>query len=989
MLLKSHLFAQNNQIRAYTLEHGLPQSQVYDIVQDIIGYIWIGTQGGGIAKFDGNEFEIFNEKRGLISNQIHAISIIDNRIFIGTRYGLSIKNKNQFENYSSPQINKILDIDKLVYVATNKGFYWIDSKNKLVLKSITTEIDNSIINDVVYKNNWFWLATNSGLWKISSDFKSQERINPYNFTSIVFYKNKLISSSFNNGILELDLDTNTTQFVNQTKRINSLQIFSDNNLWISTDNNGIAIINAENYALTETINKKNGLSISHIRKCMMDKQSNVWVASSGGGLLKISENNFKHYDKDTGLKGNRIYAVKSINHEVWLSNSEEGLMKIDSLGIHKIDQDNGFLNLKVKTLANDNNGNVFAGTDGKGLLILHNSKKDSVISILKDDRYIQKDTIVDYSFTDTLNTKHHFPFDWIRKVHVRKNTIWVASYSGGIVEFRYDFKRKKVLSLKKYNHKNGIRDLYINDINSDDTGKLWYATKNGELGYIFKQKVTHLGKVLDKNRSIQTIIFHNNQLFLGTFGKGIWWSDLSKKLKFYQLTGKKELYSNNIYQLIFDNNNQLWAGSENGIDKISLNPDNLITDVNHFGRNDGFLGIETCLNSVTKDNDGNLWFGAIYGLTKLEPSLKERQQSKPNIYFEDIEVMNKSIDSLPTLLHENAILKLKPDQKHITFYYKTVDISHPKELKYRWKIDDSKWSNWSSDTKINIASNFGNHQFEVQSRNLSWQLSDAINFSFFIEKPLFKKAWFQRLLYGLAALFLLSLILIYLRRVKQKNKKEKAQLQIQNHLLSLEQKALQLQMNPHFIFNVLNGIKAMSSHNKADMNTTINKFATLLRNTLTNSRKNAITLQQEIITLKNYIEVEQLMSEKPFDYEIVTNLDLDTEEILIPPMLIQPFIENAIRHGIMAVKRKGKLSVTFSNNEQFLMCEIQDNGIGIHQSKQEKTKTSHQSMALQVTKERIEHLVGNNTMQVSEIVDKNNKPKGTLVKFKIPLETDY
>jgi len=361
------------------------------------------------------------------------------------------------------------------------------------------------------------------------------------------------------------------------------------------------------------------------------------------------------------------------------------------------------------------------------------------------------------------------------------------------------------------------------------------------------------------------------------------------------------------------------------------------------------------------------------------------------LFLEDVEVMNESLDSIPLqkFSKNKNVLHLQPNQNLLAFYFKTVDINHPKELQYRWKLDRFKWSNWNTDTKVNIASDYGKHTFQAQSRNLNWIESDVVSFQFEREKPLFKKTWFIWTFFTVLGLIFLSFIYLYFRRLRKKNKLEKERLQLENNLLTLEQKALRLQMNPHFIFNVLNGIKAMSISDVKTMHKTINKFATLLRATLTNSRKNEITLAEEIHTLKNYIEVEQLMTEKQFSYQIDVKTDMDTEEILIPPMLIQPFVENAIRHGIMVVDRVGVLQIQFETKKDFLYCTIIDNGIGINKSKENKPKSNHQSMALEVTKERIEHLSGANTLIIEEIIDKNNTLAGTKASFKIPLITDY
>ena len=212
---------------------------------------------------------------------------------------------------------------------------------------------------------------------------------------------------------------------------------------------------------------------------------------------------------------------------------------------------------------------------------------------------------------------------------------------------------------------------------------------------------------------------------------------------------------------------------------------------------------------------------------------------------------------------------------------------------------------------------------------------------------------------------------------------------MKNRLLTLEQKALQLQMNPHFIFNVLNGIKALGNAGKIDeLNNNISKFSVLLRGILNNSRKEEITLQEEINLLKNYIELEQRMSSKTFTYAINTQLNnIDPEEILIPTMLIQPFVENSIEHAFQK-NIKGEIFINFEVKHYFLHCSITDNGIGIHQSKQQKQHLHHKSVALKVSKERLYIISTKSNLKITEIKE-GKQVKGTQVNFRIPLKTDY
>ncbi|WP_109433895.1 MULTISPECIES: sensor histidine kinase [Aquimarina] len=1000
----SSLSAQNNQLRAYTLEDGLSQSQVYDIIQDEIGYLWLGTQGGGLCRFNGDEFKIWNENDGLQSNYIHSLAFVNDSLFIGTKNGLSIKTKNRFTNLEGPRINKICLIEDKIYLATNIGIYEYRKSLGLIKINLNTKINTSIINDIVFDGRLFWVATNKGLWKLN-DIKQNagiiERHSAYDFTAAIFHNNKVFAAAFNQGILVLNTNAKTygNHWIQKPVRVTNISVHNDGELWFSTDNDGITIIDSEKYREKKKINRKNGLAVSHTRKSILDRQSNIWIATSGGGFYKYFQNNFVHYDKNTGLKGNRVYAVHNAKNGIWASNSEVGLVQIDSLGIHNIPQEEQLSEVKIKTITSDISGNIWAGTEGKGILFKKISQVDSVFTDTIQNIEADKDPIIT---TDTIvktviknhiiDTDKGLPSNWIRAIEVIDNTIWVASYSAGISRFTYDSEKKRILSLKKFSGKNGINDLHIRDMKQDSTGKIWYATQNGHLGYIKKNKVTHLGNVLKQATAISSILFHKNTIYIGTAGRGIWWSDLDGDIAFKKLKGRKKPYSDNIYQIIFDDKDNLWAGSERGVDRIELNQSNDIVDIFHFGRNDGFLGIETCLNAVTKDEQGNLWFGAIYGLTKYQPTGTTKATIKPSLYFEEVEVAYRSVDSirLSVWANSNHILKLTPNQTELSFSYKTIDLDHPNDVEYRWRLNNSEWSPWSSDHRQNLAGlAYGSHAFTAQSRNYRWEESEPIAFQFFIDSPIYEKGWFQLAVLAMIILFIGGYALSYVRRVKQKNKEERNRLEMKNHLLSLEQKALRLQMNPHFIFNALNGIKAMGTSNPNRMNNTINTFATLLRETLYNSRKDYITLDQEIQTLKHYVEIEQLMASKPFTYDIVVDSDLDPEEILIPPMLIQPFVENAVRHGILKGSRDGELKVQFHTTEEFLHCTVLDNGQGIFQSQKAKTKTDHQSMALTVTRERLESISGKDSLNIREIMQNGNSVAGTEIAFKIPLQTDY
>ncbi len=391
------------------------------------------------------------------------------------------------------------------------------------------------------------------------------------------------------------------------------------------------------------------------------------------------------------------------------------------------------------------------------------------------------------------------------------------------------------------------------------------------------------------------------------------------------------------------------------------------------------------INTVYQDNQKNIWLATSNkGIYKLKG--KSTSKEKPIITFQNIEVVYKTLDSI-NINNYTKTLQLKPTKNHISFTYKTVTINSPKNVLYRYKLNN-QFSSWTTKNTVDLAYlNPGNYTFIAQSK-IDETKSKPIQFRFFIDTPIYQKSWFQWSGISLATLLLSGIIFFYIRKNKAKNNAKIEKLQLENHLLSLEQKALQLQMNPHFIFNVLNGIKALGNSGKSvELNTTISKFSTLLRGVLNNSRQEEISLAEEISVLKNYIELEQQMNSGSFEYQINTNLNFDSEEILIPPMLIQPFVENSIKHGFKT-KEGGQIIINFSTNNDFLHCNIIDNGIGIHQSKKHKKTSDHNSVAIKVTEERIKTLTRKNTFTIDEIIE-NNNTTGTKVFFKIPLKTDF
>lgn len=992
LLVNLASLAQNNQIKVYALEDGLPQSQIHAMAQDYKGYLWLGTQGGGLAKFDGERFEVYNESNGLSSNYINALLTSGDTIYIGTKVGLTVKTKYRFNNIELPHVIKVVSIRDQILVLTKKGVYEILENFQTQEISIPEDLENSNINEIIFHDGKYWFATNRGLW-YSTSLKgandSATLVEQGQFVALSAINDNIYASTFDDGTFVFNTNLQDHILIREPLRINTSTIINEQ-LWVLSDNDGASIIDLETNSELFYLNSSNGLPVSNVKQVLQDRESNIWLATSGGGLVKYFQNNFKHYSTQTGLKGDQIYAVHHFDGEVWIATSNKGLMRLDDNGIHDIEIPDEFSNVKIKTIKSDQVKNLWLGSEGKGIMFKGTISLDSTPTKRSVKTKIPLFNSIEVA--KVWNSDNGFPFDRIRDIAIINNTIYAASYDQGIVQFTYDAQSDNFKINNTFNSSRGIEDVELNQLAVDNNNRLWYVSQQGHIGYILKNQVNHLGNVLQLNVPIHSILFYRNTLYLGTAGEGIWWSSDNDFSTFRKLQGAKDLSSENIYQLIVDDQGFLWAGTERGVDKLQINNDNEIIDAFFFGRNDGFLGTETCLNAVDKDDKGRLWFGTLYGLSEYEPYELDQNFKKPIIYLEDLKVAYNSVDSVNLMEWTNSdkVWQLSPEQTQVSFSFKTIDLNHADGVAYRYKLNDNEWSAWTSNNTQEFSElNFGEHRFNVQSRNHRWIESDPITFSFFIETPLHKKSWFITVIITIIALIILAIVFEYIKGLKRKNARDKKQLELENHLLNLEQKALRLQMNPHFIFNVLNGIKAMAPSKPDKMNDTVNSFASLLRETLVNSREDTISLEQEIKTLKHYIEVEQLMSLEGFKYDIAVNSDLDPEEILIPPMLIQPFVENAIRHGILKGPRPGELKIRFDVQNDTLKVSITDNGIGIYQSQQNKTTTDHQSMALKVTKERLQSIAGKDVLEITELKHSDGNVLGTNIKFELPLETDF
>jgi ligand-binding sensor domain-containing protein/sensor histidine kinase YesM len=990
------LQAQAQNFVTYSLAQGLPQSQVFATVQDSKGFMWFGTQGGGICRFDGLDFQTFTTDNGLPSNYVNAIfEDADKRLWVGTNAGVCYFNGKVFEKIPAVESR---GLQVLCFCQTRKGGIWLGTDRGIfVCNPVSKTVQQVLLPNIPESIAvWALLPTERGIW-IGTDagaFRTGDQ--PVRLTT----KNGLLSNGVRafaktwdghfwiatsgGGVVVYDEGQSqvSAQYPNPAWTT-CLLPDAAGKIWIGTSDNGVAVFNPADSTWTQTTERQ-GFPHQYVRSMACDNAGNIWVGTSGGGVVKFMESQpFSHFGASHGLAGSRVYALeKNANGGLLLAVSQVGLQVIDSSGIAAFERDSGWLTgVKSRSIATDNFGRVWVGTEGKGVVVFDSSGMFNVAGL--PNNIIQK--IIPGAPGD----------------------MWVAT-SNGIARINYALKNS--FNLHLFGKEAGLKGLIINTMHLDNRSNLWFADQLGNVGLIQNGKLERFfgqenGLPGTPVRCIATNAA--GHLWVGTKGAGIFEADPNiDPVRFQPIHTPKKLASDNIYLLVFDLVGNLWAGSESGVDKISFaNNSAIISDNQHFGKNEGFLGIETCQDAALCDRAGNLWFGTMNGLMKYSPSNRKTTGAAPILHFEDITLFYKPLEQTKYARWVKPLgglyngLELPWNENHLSFEFRAVDLAHPDALQYRWKLDgapNTGWSPLSSQPSVNFAGlQPGEYTFSVQATSDGSLFSETISASFSVKKPFWQLLGFQLLvalgLVGVGILLARSRI----RRIKKAEKAKRTHLELQNHLLQLEQKALQLQMNPHFLFNALNSIQSLiSAGDTQQARTQIGHFAQLMRGILNNSRQSYISLKEETETLEQYLRIEQFCQQNKFEFNIKLPENVDAEELEIPPMMLQPFVENAVVHGISHLNWPGKIDILFSIESGLLTCIIRDNGIGREKAARlrQERKPGHQSVAIHVTRDRLEALkVGANyqALTIEDIKDDAGEIVGTIVTVRMPVKVNF
>ena len=400
-------------------------------------------------------------------------------------------------------------------------------------------------------------------------------------------------------------------------------------------------------------------------------------------------------------------------------------------------------------------------------------------------------------------------------------------------------------------------------------------------------------------------------------------------------------------------------------------------------------------------SSGKLWnldngkIGLAYrqGFALFDPVKWEKNTVLAQPYLTEINILGKKFIT-DTILYYKKSLNLNHTENFFSLEFSALNPFAGDKTKFLYKLEgfDEDWRSTSNHRQAEYTNvPGGNYTFLLKAGNNEgiWN-PKPYQLQINISIPWWESSWF----YGSLILSgILVLYAFYRYRLNQLKSKQQVQFEFNQKIAKVEMSALRAQMNPHFIFNCLNSIDYFIIQNDAEKASDyLNRFSRLIRLILQNSRSTKISLQDDLEALKLYIEMESLRFDDQFKYAVKVANDIDLQQIKVPPMLLQPYVENAIWHGLSNKYGKGKLDLKIDRKTNYLYCSIQDNGIGREAASKLRSKstTRHKSFGMQIAKERL-NLINQledekGLVKIIDLIGKNGQANGTKVVLKIPIE---
>ncbi|HEX8515031.1 MAG TPA: two-component regulator propeller domain-containing protein [Bacteroidia bacterium] len=763
--------AQTTSFIYYGVEQGLSQSQVQCITQDDNGNLWIGTLSG-LTRYNGREFKVYSRTDSLAEDWVTSLCKEKNGNILFGHWagGVSMFNSKtqKIENLNLEEFTRFKTVTSITQ--DNTGRFWIATEGAGVFvydpankKMVTLTRKDGLSSDNIYnvcadqKGN-MWVGTDIG---------------------ITIYDSKGLSV---HSILNLGNGLHSN-------RITCISLVNENEMWIGSADAGVMVLKVkDDFSVKlpvkaienagQRIDMKNGLESTFINCITEDRTHNVWIGTTGGGAVKcvpfpskdrgeaINKAVVYNYNTKQGLNyfnANAIFQDRENN--VWIG-TDIGLNEYHGERFQVYDEADSLTNNLVWTTLCDRDGNLWLGT---------NDGISKISFSYSEINHKQNHSLKNYNTKDGLSSNVI-----LSSFEDSKGNLWFGTGFGGVCRFDKSSGRFEII-----NKEGGLAGDVVFTICEDKDGNMWFGTKEGASRYDHATKIFRNYTVADglggnnvyrifkdsrgnlwfgalggnlsmfdgstfrsfdeedgmKHRFILCINEDkNHNLWFGAYGGGLYKYDGKN---FTNYTVKEGLTTDSPYSIICDNENHIWIGSSRGLDKF----DEATKTFKHYGKAEGFLGVETNPNAVSMDKDGNLWYGTIMGAVRYNPKEDKANTIEPRTF----------ITGLKLFMQESPFPdddRFSYDQNHLTFSFVGTSLTNPGNVKYQYKLEgfDKDWLPGYTKANEAVYTNLppGSYTFMVRACNSDGTCNiQPASYKFFIAPPFWQTAIF----YFLVVLF--------------------------------------------------------------------------------------------------------------------------------------------------------------------------------------------------------------------------------------------
>jgi len=909
---------------------GLGHNSCWDVSQDIYGNMWFASYGGGVSKFDGKKFTVFTTKNGLASNNVRKVFSFKNKIYLGTEKGVSIIDVNTSKVTSAINnkphfgvfiVSDFFIHDKEVYFSTcNEGLFKLDESGTVARTVSVLE------------------------YKITGKDTDPHAYSIGYYDSIVYSSNKGFVDAFS---------------FDSTKNINSSTFpFGQSIVWQYTK----------------------------------DKRDVIYAAAWGvfdnsGGLFQIVDNKMINISDYYGIDSQNLLNVvyDKAKDVLYVGSKDKGVFEVR---LNKMIARNLF---GGKTIVDfEKLGDQKIILHNRGITILSASQKVLKTISLSDFKSKELSYVRDSSNRLPKHADGFFELDYnipakgieFYKIVKHDTSFWVSS-NIGVFEINFNGKIISYIPIHTYefgftgNNKffetnpyggihvyDNIYSLKVNSVDEKTTAIVDILNHNQKTYllsvfsglYVHRDNRFHsyLAQGIWNEKKFKHIVINNKgQLILASEFGDVFIVDDKKSFKILKTIPKDKIEGNTI-SFLEAYKDYVIIGTEKGINIYQNGKIRVI---------DKQLGLKDCVFTASRIFENQLWIGVKKGyyivdlntLTKEQPTVSKLVIS--GIAINNIPLAKSNFNWFHYASNE---LSLDYNQNSISIDFIPEGHAIADKLKFRYRLKSSnRWSPYSDKTKLFLAYlPYGDYLVEVEVLDLNAGKSTIFKLLKVRISPPFWFAW-----WFIALIFLFALGVVFYLVVRKKNKVRNKAI-MERQITEAKFEALSNQMNPHFIYNALNSIQHFVGTND-EYNSTlyISEFAGLMRKTLKNSPKHTISIEDEVEYLNSYIYIENMRFSDRVSCDIYIDHSVDEKLIEIPPMLIQPFVENVFAHAFDESFLFPKLNISFQMIDEYVLeCKIIDNGKGLNASKKSKF---HVSRGIALARERIVLLQKNNLDPIS------------------------